>query len=186
MGYQWPFALRLLRAMQLECSPSVVSFIDSIDQTNTKCHFAYRYFRPSVRLMSFWLASLSIPTPTTRHLASRYIRFHNLDVQFDIQLSKSHDHIIRIELNHFKMDQGDVNFTSIDSNSNHRVVKSAFDNVDFASSLWNLLATMQIPRQASGFCFQPCRCRDRPLDSACDYAECTDSLWNPLVTMRNS
>ena len=59
MGYQWPFSFRLLRAMQWARSPSVVSFSDSIDQADPKCHLACRYFRPSVRLMSFWLASLS-------------------------------------------------------------------------------------------------------------------------------
>ena len=58
MGSRLLFAFRLLHAMQWERSPSVVSFIDSIDQAATKCHFACRYFRPSVRLMSFWLASL--------------------------------------------------------------------------------------------------------------------------------
>ena len=60
MGSPWLFASRLLRAMQWERSLSVVTFIDSIDQTNTKRHFACRYFRPSVRLMSIRLASLSI------------------------------------------------------------------------------------------------------------------------------
>ena len=60
MGSRLLFAFCLLRAMQWERSPNVVPFIDSIDQTNTKRHFACRYFRPSVRLMSFRLASLSI------------------------------------------------------------------------------------------------------------------------------
>jgi len=59
MGSRLLFAFRLLRATQWERSRSVVSFGDSIDQANTKCHFACRYFRPSVRRMSFWLASLS-------------------------------------------------------------------------------------------------------------------------------
>jgi len=81
------------------------------------------------------------------------------------------------------MDHGDVNFTSIDSNSNHRVVKSACDNVDFASSLWFLLATMSISRRASGFCLRLCRSHDEPLDSASDYVDLTTSLWILLPTM---
>jgi hypothetical protein len=60
VGYPWHLAFRLLRTMQWERSPSVVPFSDSVDEINTKCHFACRYFRPSVRLMSFLLASLSI------------------------------------------------------------------------------------------------------------------------------
>jgi len=63
MGYRWPFAFRLLRAMQWARPPSVVSFSYSFDQADTKCDFACLYFRPSVRLMSFWLASLSTRRP---------------------------------------------------------------------------------------------------------------------------
>jgi len=107
--------------------PSVTSLAGTFAQAFDACHSGWRVFRPDA---------------SDAHLALRYTEVHNLDVQFGIRLIKSHDPIVRIESNHFKMNGRDVNFTSIDSNSNHRVVKSACGYVDFTTGLWILLAAM--------------------------------------------